>query len=685
MKSRLFYFAYGRDMDPECMKRHFRHATAVCPATLRNYRLTERRYADIDPDPASEVYGVLYRITPEDRKNLNCHFEFLSSFAVIEVDVVFGDKTFKALTYIMTEKAKRRCDGIPYQYEYIRDCRRGASHYMVPDSFRYANFIVYGPWLEEDDEENEYCKNAVAIRPCTITGTLYDSGYNCPVFSPEGNTPVEATLLRIPRSILEERMEELLSSPFRMQFLVAALPDGSTVGGWATCIDRLPPRAKVIESGCWEKTPELKYDSLLFLFHGGGVNTHMVISLKENFILGELNGLSPDEREEDEGEKKGCCFGKYWKRELVAAFRDCHFERWPKRYYSNGVSEPKWQIELLKEDETVRVMKGYNVFPPNWNVLKNVVRLCFRLCREETSLQEKDAEQGSSADKTELPDSRHEAQTASAGTVPRQDIACNKQKIPVPVQAQKLQAQYVSARTGIRQDTDLTAAVSGTETVAARSKSRTKPVNDDQPELPFFDSGSSASASAPMFSSPGSDSSSGRDTTADNAADSTPAPPSDDDDDDLPGPDDVESWFIIMYNGFIELLEDERCPVDKLSLEQWKELTLQWPDISLYRKPPAEVLKIMTKNDFVAWSGEDICRALFSDGDWLAEVVPTERIRQEDFDRWFAMKYFDSPEEYRDAIRKCFPHGIPERIELSDPVPDDLYSDRPDKDGRKKE
>ena len=130
MNNRMSYFAYGQTMNPDFMKKICPHAKAVCTATLRNYRLTERRYADIDPDPASEVYGVLFSITPGDRKRLDRHAESLNAFVGLEVEVEFGETKYKALTYMMTPEGKKKHDGTPYRREYLHQCRSGANRSM---------------------------------------------------------------------------------------------------------------------------------------------------------------------------------------------------------------------------------------------------------------------------------------------------------------------------------------------------------------------------------------------------------------------------------------------------------------------------------------------------------------------------------------------------------------------------
>ena len=441
MNKRMNVFMYGRYMNPHCMKELCRYAKVLCPATLKNYRLTERRYADIDSDRASEVYGVLYSITPGDKKNLDKYAAYLHVFSELEVEVVFGDKTFKAMTYMMTPEGKKECDGIPYSKKYIGECRRGATHYMVPNSFRYANVIVYGSQLD-DELEALYCRDAVAIRPCTITGTLFDSGYDYALFSPEGNTVVEAEFLRIPRDVLERRRKEFLESPFKLEFVVATAPDGSTFGGWTVCPDAMPPRAKVIESGCWNKRPTLKFDTLMFSIDGDDCNTKLLIDFTDNSIYGRLDRVSPDDPEEQiEGVIH---FSKYWRRELLSALRDCHFERWPKNCYSNGRILPAWFVSLKKGEEEVRLMIGRNVFPLNWDTFINVVRLCFRLYRSENGIPENDADHGPAGDAPELPAGRDGVQASSPENNLETETDSGKEGTEVPEQAADPQAELGS-------------------------------------------------------------------------------------------------------------------------------------------------------------------------------------------------------------------------------------------------
>ena len=205
--------------------------------------------------------------------------------------------------------------------------------------------------------------------------------------------------VRVPRDILEKNLETLQSTPFKTRFLVATLPDGNKVGGWTICLGEMPPRAKVIKSGCWEDRRKLKYDTLYFAISGSGCNTHLMIDFTDNSIYGTLGRLSRDEPEEEV--TGSCTFNKYWRREIIAALDACHFERWRTLNYSNGRLLPFWYVSLKKGEETVKDMNGRNVFPLNWDEFKNVVRLCFRLLKSEKEAPERSGEQEPAADQVD--------------------------------------------------------------------------------------------------------------------------------------------------------------------------------------------------------------------------------------------------------------------------------------------
>ena len=60
-----------------------------------------------------------------------------------------------------------------------------------------VQIITYGT-LMTGERNHYFCRNAVSIRPCVVTGTLYDTGYGFPAYMPDGSTQINAELMEIP-------------------------------------------------------------------------------------------------------------------------------------------------------------------------------------------------------------------------------------------------------------------------------------------------------------------------------------------------------------------------------------------------------------------------------------------------------------------------------------------------------
>ena len=116
-----------------------------------------------------------------------------------------------------------------------------------------VKLIVYGT-LMSGERNHRFCRNAVSITPCTVTGTLYDTGYGFPAFMPEGDGLVEAELIEIPLADWAD-VDRLEGYPrlYDRQLLQATLADGGEATGWVYIMTELPEQAKVIESGDWKE------------------------------------------------------------------------------------------------------------------------------------------------------------------------------------------------------------------------------------------------------------------------------------------------------------------------------------------------------------------------------------------------------------------------------------------------
>lgn len=254
MQNVLAYFAYGSNMNSKQMRERCPGSKPLIPATLKDYRLTERKYADIDSAPGSCVHGVMCHITKDNLESLDrCEgYPNIYTRILVDVETVEGE-TYKVQTYIMTPETKAERDGIPYAEDYRERCSAGAKEWDIPNEFEYVSLITYGT-LMTGEHNHHLVRSANRIMPCTIKGTLFDTGFGFPAFTQDGDTPVKAEFIRIPRSKWDA-VDRLEGYPdlYTRRFIVAKLADGSSVGGWVYIMNNLPPQAEVIKSGDWRK------------------------------------------------------------------------------------------------------------------------------------------------------------------------------------------------------------------------------------------------------------------------------------------------------------------------------------------------------------------------------------------------------------------------------------------------
>lgn len=134
----MLYFAYGSNMNLRQMAWRCPGARALGPARLPGWRLTERTFADIDRDPASEVWGVLWDITPDHLRTLDryegCPRLYRRGRVTVErTDPRTGLAIRRyALVYEMTPAAKADRSAGPYSPGYRAACSEGARENGLP-------------------------------------------------------------------------------------------------------------------------------------------------------------------------------------------------------------------------------------------------------------------------------------------------------------------------------------------------------------------------------------------------------------------------------------------------------------------------------------------------------------------------------------------------------------------------
>ena len=104
-------------------------------AVLRNYKLTERLYADIDFLEGGSVSGFLYLITERHLKSLDAYEGYPKIYRRMWLDVEFRRETYQAVTYEMTVETKLARNGLSYPEEYRQICSAGAKLRHVKNQF----------------------------------------------------------------------------------------------------------------------------------------------------------------------------------------------------------------------------------------------------------------------------------------------------------------------------------------------------------------------------------------------------------------------------------------------------------------------------------------------------------------------------------------------------------------------
>ena len=135
MNSMYLYFAYGSNMHPMRMTKRCPGAIDLGGAILRNYRVVERLYADIDFEEGAAMQGVLYVITEEHLRKLDRYEGYPSVYRRIWVDVEFEGCVYQAVTYEMAWQTKVARDCIKYPEEYRLLCSNGARVQNIKNNF----------------------------------------------------------------------------------------------------------------------------------------------------------------------------------------------------------------------------------------------------------------------------------------------------------------------------------------------------------------------------------------------------------------------------------------------------------------------------------------------------------------------------------------------------------------------
>lgn len=118
-ETRYPYFAYGSNLDQGAMKFRCPDAVPAGPAELKNWRLTFRGVADIEPAQGRVVRGALWWVSKKDIKALDGYEGAPNFYEQRILEIVLADGTLReAMTYVMVDRRAYGEVGLPSPHYY---------------------------------------------------------------------------------------------------------------------------------------------------------------------------------------------------------------------------------------------------------------------------------------------------------------------------------------------------------------------------------------------------------------------------------------------------------------------------------------------------------------------------------------------------------------------------------------
>ena len=126
----MYYFAYGMLTDQDNMP----GARTVGPARLDNHRFEFLQYADVTPDPGSEVWGALWIISRELLSELDRVEGYPRMYGRQQLPVWHQLRRVEAWVYRMTPDTRYRTTRRAPSAGYVATLRRGYHDFGLPSS-----------------------------------------------------------------------------------------------------------------------------------------------------------------------------------------------------------------------------------------------------------------------------------------------------------------------------------------------------------------------------------------------------------------------------------------------------------------------------------------------------------------------------------------------------------------------
>ena len=141
MTDDCWYFAYGSNLDPERKEQRTGEIRSARHSRLTGYRFAFNKLgkngsgkANIIPDEASEVWGVVYRCSQDTMRTLDRYEGVPDQYVRHIVRVVLDSgEELEAAAYIA--RAERVREGLKPDSSYLAHILTGARHHQLPTDY----------------------------------------------------------------------------------------------------------------------------------------------------------------------------------------------------------------------------------------------------------------------------------------------------------------------------------------------------------------------------------------------------------------------------------------------------------------------------------------------------------------------------------------------------------------------
>lgn len=130
-----YYFAYGSNMNLEQMAHRCPKSIKIGHGILKNYKVVEAKYADIDYTDWNNVDGLVWKVHRDDIQSLDEYEGYPVQYFRFITEIDINGKTIPCMIYKMVESYRNKKNSIKYAESYRLACRKGAVDNNIPSVF----------------------------------------------------------------------------------------------------------------------------------------------------------------------------------------------------------------------------------------------------------------------------------------------------------------------------------------------------------------------------------------------------------------------------------------------------------------------------------------------------------------------------------------------------------------------